>query len=82
MRSEIYTHWHDGQAGRDIVEVPAWVNGGSVPFGITQANFSYERLLSVRKRLGAVYQGFAALLRCESAALLDYRRRNQRCCLF
>lgn len=67
MFGEIYTHWHDSQAGRDIVEVPAWIEGGSVPFGITQANFSFERLLSVRKRLGAVYQGFAALLRREGA---------------
>ena len=67
MFGEIYTHWHDSQAGRDIVEVPAWINGDSVPFGITQANLSYQRLLSVRKRLGAVYQGFAALLRREGA---------------
>jgi len=67
MFGEIYTQWHDGQAGRDVVEVPAWVNGGSVPFGITQASFSFERLLSVKKRLGAVYQGFAALLRREGA---------------
>jgi hypothetical protein len=67
MFGEIYTHWHDGQAGRDVVEVPAWIKGGAVPFGITQANFSFPRLLSVKKRLGAVYQGFAALLRREGA---------------
>ncbi len=67
MFGEIYTHWHDSQAGRDIVEVPAWLDGGSTPFAITQANFSFERLSSVRKRLGAVYQGFAALLRREGA---------------
>ncbi|MEI2581764.1 hypothetical protein [Scytonema sp. PRP1] len=67
MFGEIYTQWHDTQAGRDIVEVPAWLEGGSVPFTITQANFSFERLLSVRKRFGAVYQGLAALLRCEGA---------------
>jgi hypothetical protein len=64
---EIYAHWHDGQAGRDVVEVPAWIDGGTVPFGIAQANFSHERLVSVKKRLGAVYQGFAALLRREGA---------------
>ncbi|BAZ36936.1 hypothetical protein NIES4101_28570 [Calothrix sp. NIES-4101] len=67
MFGEIYTRWHDGQAGRDVVEVPAWIDGGALPFGINQANFSFERLLSVRKRLGAVYQGFAALLRREGA---------------
>jgi hypothetical protein len=67
MFGEIYTHWHDSQAGRDIVEIPAWLDGGSTPFAITQANFSFERLISVRKRLGAVYQGFAALLRREGA---------------
>ncbi|MEB3214758.1 MAG: DUF262 domain-containing protein [Nostocales cyanobacterium 94392] len=68
MFGEIYTRWHDGQAGRDVVEVPAWVvNDAPVPFGVAQADFSYQRLVSVRKRLGAVYQGFAALLRREGA---------------
>ncbi len=67
MFGEIYTKWHDSQAGRDVVEIPLWVDTGTVPFGIVQANFSYQRLLSVRKRLGAVYQGFAALLRREGA---------------
>ncbi|MEM9928139.1 MAG: hypothetical protein AAF915_31225 [Cyanobacteria bacterium P01_D01_bin.50] len=67
MFGEIYTQWHDSQAGRDVVEILLWVDTGTVPFGIVQANFSYQRLLSVRKRLGAVYQGFAALLRREGA---------------
>ncbi len=62
MRSEIYTLWHDSQAGRDIVEVPAWLNGGSVPFGITQANFSFERLLSVRKRRERCLSGVRGII--------------------
>lgn len=67
MFGEIYSQWHDTQAGRDVVEVPAWISGGTVPFAIAQANFTYERLISVRKQHGAVYQGLAALLRLEGA---------------
>ncbi|MGB3641339.1 MAG: hypothetical protein WBA39_27745 [Rivularia sp. (in: cyanobacteria)] len=68
MFGEIYSQWHDTQAGRDVVEVPAWISsGGTVPFAIAQANFTYERLISVRKQHGAVYQGLAALLRLERA---------------
>lgn len=67
MFGEIYTRWYEARAGRDILEVPNWLVGGSLPSTITQANFSFERLLSVRKRYGAIYQGLAALLRREGA---------------
>ncbi|WP_096578818.1 GmrSD restriction endonuclease domain-containing protein [Tolypothrix tenuis] len=64
---EVYTRWHETRVGRDIVEVPDWLAGGALPFTIMQANFSFDRLLSIRKRYGAVYQGLAALLRREGA---------------
>jgi hypothetical protein len=66
MFGEIYTRW-EARAGRDIVEVPNWLAGGALPSTITQANLSLERLLSVKKRYGAVYQGLAALLRRQGA---------------
>ncbi|MBE9227259.1 DUF262 domain-containing protein [Phormidium sp. LEGE 05292] len=67
MLGEIYTRWQETQAGRDIVEVPNWLAGGSLPSTITQANISVDRLLNIRKRYGAFYQGLAALLRREGA---------------
>jgi len=67
MFGGVYTRWYEARAGHDIVEVPDWLAGGSPPFTITQAKFSFERLLGVKKRYGAVYQGLAALLRRQGA---------------
>ncbi|MFN6463728.1 MAG: DUF262 domain-containing protein [Nostoc sp. DedVER02] len=67
MFGEIYTRWYEARAGRDVIEVPEWLAGGSLPLTILQADFSFDRLISVRKRYGAVYQGLAALLRREGA---------------
>lgn len=67
MFGEIYTRWYEARAGRDVIEVVNWLAGGSLPFTIVQADFSFDRLISVRKRYGAVYQGLAALLRREGA---------------
>ena len=66
--SEMYTGWHETRTGRDVVEIPQWLQeGGSLPSTIREANFSPERLLTVRKRYGAVYQGLSALLRLSGA---------------
>ncbi|MBW4561818.1 MAG: DUF262 domain-containing protein [Mojavia pulchra JT2-VF2] len=67
MFGEVYTRWYEARAGRDVIEVPEWLAGGSLPLTIVQADFSFDRLVSVRKRYGAVYQGLAALLRREGA---------------
>jgi hypothetical protein len=67
MFGEVYTRWYEARAGRDVIEVPEWLAGGSLPLTIVQADFSFDRLISVRKRYGAVYQGLAALLRREGA---------------
>ncbi|WP_242054739.1 DUF262 domain-containing protein [Nostoc sp. FACHB-190] len=67
MFGEVYTRWYEARAGRDVIEVPDWLAGGSLPLTIVQADFSFDRLISVRKRYGAVYQGLAALLRREGA---------------
>lgn len=64
---EMYTGWHETKAARDTVEIPQWLVGGSTPQTVTDATLTPERLQSVRKRYGAVYQGFAALLRYEGA---------------
>ncbi|BAZ48770.1 hypothetical protein NIES4103_13790 [Nostoc sp. NIES-4103] len=67
MFGEVYTRWYEARAGRDVIEVPDWLAGGALPLTIVQADFSFDRLISVRKRYGAVYQGLAALLRREGA---------------
>ncbi|MDZ7957057.1 MAG: DUF262 domain-containing protein [Aulosira sp. DedQUE10] len=67
MFGEVYTRWNEARAGKDVIEVPEWLAGGSLPLTIVQADFSFDRLISVRKRYGAVYQGLAALLRREGA---------------
>jgi len=67
MFAEVYTRGHEVRAGHDVLEVPLWVLGGSVPTTISMAHFSVGRLLSVRKRYGAVYQGLSALLRLQGA---------------
>ncbi len=64
---EIYTRWSEGQAAYDLVEVPLWLDGGALPRTIQYASFTVERLLSVRKRYGAVYRGLSVLLRREGA---------------
>jgi hypothetical protein len=68
MFGEMYTGWHETRTGKDLVEIPLWLkHGDSLPSTIREANFTHERLLTVRKRYGAVYQGLSALLRLSGA---------------
>jgi hypothetical protein len=60
----LYTSWHESRAARDMLEVPAWLlNEGALPTTIREATFNTTRLLSVRRRQGAIYKGVSALLR-------------------
>jgi hypothetical protein len=63
---EMYTRGHEIQAAEDVSELPLWLKS-DVPTMISSANFSVTRLLSARKRYGAVYQGLSALLRLSGA---------------
>lgn len=68
MFGEMYTSSHEPRTGKDVVEIPLWLkNEDSLPSTIREANFTHERLLTVRKRYGAVYQGLSALLRLSGA---------------
>jgi hypothetical protein len=64
---EIYTRWSEGQSAYDLIEVPQWLAGGALPRTMQYASFTAERLLSLKKRYGAVYSGLSVLLRCEGA---------------
>ncbi|MGQ4648116.1 GmrSD restriction endonuclease domain-containing protein [Lyngbya aestuarii] len=67
MFGEMYTGGHEARAAHDVLEVTQWLSGGSLPTTITSADFSVRRLVGVRKRYGAVYQGLSALLRRSGA---------------
>jgi hypothetical protein len=67
MIGEMYTRGHETRVSHDLLEVPVSLSGTTRPSTIVFANFSVQRLLSVRKRYGAVYQGVSALLRLQGA---------------
>jgi hypothetical protein len=67
MFGEMYSRGTETQAARDVQEALYLLLRQPVPTTIECARFSLERLLSVRKRYGAVYQGLSALLRKEGA---------------
>jgi hypothetical protein len=67
MFGQMYSRGPETQAARDVHQSLYLVLRQAVPTTIECARFSLERLLSVRKRYGAVYQGLSALLRKEGA---------------
>jgi hypothetical protein len=67
MLGEMYTRGQEMRVSADVMQVPVFISGKLVPSTVFSANFSVERLLSVRKRYGAVYQGVSALLRLQGA---------------
>lgn len=67
MLGEMYTRGQEMRVSADVMQVPVLISGKIVPSTVFSANFSVERLLSVRKCYGAVYQGLSALLRRDGA---------------
>lgn len=59
---ELYGSATESRFARDILEVPAWIKGGSEPSTVAQATFDAQRLNSMRTRLSAAYKGVSALL--------------------
>ena len=59
---ELYGSAVESRIARDFVEVPAWISGGDLPTTIRDANFSPDRLKTMRMRLSAAYKGVNALL--------------------
>ena len=68
---ELYGSAVESRFARDVVDVPAWLNGGDEPSTIQQATFRADRLRSMRSRLSAAYKGVNALLMREGAR--DFR---------
>lgn len=68
---ELYGSAIESRFAKDVLEVPAWLDGGPEPSTITEGRFRPERLRTLRTRLSAAYKGIHALLMAEGA--IDFR---------
>ena len=68
---ELYGSAIESRFAKDIVEVPAWLDGGPEPATVKEGVFRADRLLTMRTRLSAAYKGIHALLMREGAK--DFR---------
>ena len=59
---ELYGSTVETRFARDVLELPAWIEGGPEPRTVTEANFAPERLLTLRTRGSAAYKGIYVLL--------------------
>lgn len=68
---ELYGSAVESRFAKDIVEVPAWLEGGPEPTTVKEGFLRQDRLLTLRTRLSAAYKGIHALLMREGAR--DFR---------
>jgi len=68
---ELYGSAVESRFAKDILEVPAWLDGGPEPTTVTDGVLRADRLLTMRSRLSAAYKGLQALLLREGA--IDFR---------
>ncbi|ARO87203.1 DUF262 domain-containing protein [Nitrosospira lacus] len=68
---ELYGSAVESRFAKDILEVPAWLDGGSEPSTVTDGVLRTDRLLTMRSRLSAAYKGLQALLLRQGA--IDFR---------
>jgi hypothetical protein len=68
---ELYGSAIESRFAKDVLEVPAWLDGGPEPSTITEGRFRPERFRTLRTRLSAAYKGIHALLMAEGA--IDFR---------
>lgn len=68
---ELYGSAIESRFAKDVLEVPAWLDGGPEPSTVTEGRFRAERLRTLRTRLSAAYKGIHAMLMAEGA--IDFR---------
>ena len=68
---ELYGSAIESRFAKDVVEVPAWLDGGPEPATVSEGVFRADRLFTMRTRLSAAYKGIHALLMREGAK--DFR---------
>lgn len=64
---ESFSGWHEKRIPKDMLEIPAWLDGADTPESILNNSFTSKRLLGIVKRLGAIYKGFNSLIRYHGA---------------
>ncbi len=64
---ELYGSTVETRFGKDIVEVPAWLEGGPEPSTVREGTMRPDRLLTMSSRLSAAYKGVHALLMRQGA---------------
>lgn len=68
---ELYGGGYESYFAKDILEVPAWLEGGPIPTTVSDGVFHPNRLGTMRTRQSAAYKGIHALLMREGAK--DFR---------
>jgi hypothetical protein len=68
---ELYGSAVESRFAKDILEVPAWLDGGPEPSTVADGVLRADRLLTMRTRLSAAYKGLQALLLRQGA--IDFR---------
>ncbi len=71
---EVYGGAVETQYALDLAQVAGWIQGGTEPPMVGEANFVPDRLLSLRTRNSAAYKGLYALQMKSNAA--DWRTAN------
>lgn len=64
---ELYGSAVETRFGKDIVEVPVWLEGGPEPSTVREGVMRPDRLLTMSSRLSAAYKGVHALLMRQGA---------------
>ena len=73
---EMYGGTTESRFARDVPEVLGWIEGGEEPDTVRTANFSPDRLLTLRTRLSAAYKGLYAILMRDGAQDFVSGERN------
>ena len=64
---ELYGGAVETRVANDLEEILAWINDGSEPRTVTEANFQPARLRTLRSRLSAAYKGLNVLVQREGS---------------
>lgn len=59
---ELYGGANETRYAQDVLDVPAWIDRGSLPRTVEDASFAPVRLLSLQTRQSAAYKGIICLL--------------------
>jgi len=64
---ELYGGANETRYAQDVVDVPAWIDGGSAPRSVDDSSFAPTRLLTLQTRQSAAYKGLMCMLMQEGS---------------